>query len=178
MEQIFEHIEIFKIARENEIKDYCNPVDLKLLLEEKLKTPKYILGFMKHKEEIKNIKRAIAMLGDTTQVGYKVSSDSKTQIYLSSNDELNLYMQLSTFAEGEKWELTGETRLKAKNEIMKLAIEKDLLIAYYLLLYFNYIEYIELSEDEFEKVYTTIREQASRKYYLLNFPTLKKGWNA
>ncbi len=166
----FEPIDILEIARKYGVKEYRNTTELKEGLQAILKTPKYVLGFLKYKEEIECIKSAIRMLEDNGQVGYKIVTKSeykenKVLVFIDSNDELNLFIQLMIISNADIFAITDETVAFVKRELLALSEEKNILIGYYFLIYLDYLEYIELEKCEYDKVYSRLKEIAGTEYY-------------
>ena len=168
---IFEPIDILKIANECGISEYSNVFDLKDEFERILKTPKYVIGFLKYREQINDIKRAISMLEGKEEIGYKIVQNSlhlqkEIPVLLDSNEELNLFIQLNRISEADLYSITEKTRESVKSEIMILTEMKELLIGNYFLMYLHYLNYIDLDEKELEKVYSKVKDMADSEYYL------------
>lgn len=168
---IFEPIDILAIATECGVDGYNNISDLKVEFERILKTPKYVIGFLKYRNQIEDIKRAISMLEEKEQIGYKIAQKSnhlqkEICVLLDTNEELNLFIQLNRISEADVFSITDETRESVINELMILSEEKGMLVGYYFLMYLHYLNYIELDTEQLEKVYLKIIELADSEYYL------------
>lgn len=164
-------IEIFKIVDTNGVKGFANVNELKDKLKNVLRSPQYVITLFMHREQIADLKEAIAMLDGEKQSGYRFIQKAgrygkEIEVILDNNDELNLFIQLERIVEAGSSLMTVETRKSVIKELLELAEKRGLLIAYYFLVYLHYLEYIELENSELEKVYAKLRELADSEYYL------------
>lgn len=157
-----------EFAEKYGIRRFESTEDLKMQLEKLLSTPKYILGYIKYREEIAEIKSVISSLTSDECNGYiyERTSPREMSVFFQTNDELNLYLKILCVEFGELDYIPSSVKKAVANDIFDLGEKKKLEIAYYFLVYLYEAELIELSEEKLEIAYKRLKDFADSDYFL------------